>query len=109
MTAGKSAGRLKRSAAPPRVGLFGNLGSGNIGNDASMEAVLRYFRSHHPGAILDAIHRPEEAQETAETGRRSVLARYSWDLLAKRLDDVWTSASGVPTRSGRAQRHVTGV
>ena len=28
--------------AGPRVGLFGNLGSGNIGNDASLEAMLKY-------------------------------------------------------------------
>jgi polysaccharide pyruvyl transferase WcaK-like protein len=38
-----------------RVGLFGNLGSGNIGNDASMEAVLRYLRADHPDAIVDAM------------------------------------------------------
>jgi polysaccharide pyruvyl transferase WcaK-like protein len=39
----------------PRVGIFGNLGSGNIGNDASMESVLRYLRTDHPGAIVDAM------------------------------------------------------
>jgi polysaccharide pyruvyl transferase WcaK-like protein len=38
-----------------RVGLFGLLGSGNIGNDASMEAILRYLRSRHPAAVIDAI------------------------------------------------------
>ena len=38
-----------------RVGLFGLLGSGNIGNDASMEAVLRYLRARHPSAVVDAI------------------------------------------------------
>lgn len=38
----------------PRVGLFGNLGSGNIGNDVSMEAVLGYLKEHHPDAIIDA-------------------------------------------------------
>jgi polysaccharide pyruvyl transferase WcaK-like protein len=36
------------------VGLFGNLGSGNIGNDASMEAVLGYLRAEHPDAVVDA-------------------------------------------------------
>ena len=55
MTAGESASGVERSAAPLRVGIFGNLGSGNIGNDASMEAVLRYFSSDHPSAILDAM------------------------------------------------------
>lgn len=39
----------------PRVGLFGFLGSGNIGNDASMEAMLGYLRADHPGAIVDAM------------------------------------------------------
>ena len=39
----------------PRVGLFGILGSGNIGNDASMESVLQYLRAEHPDAIVDAL------------------------------------------------------
>jgi polysaccharide pyruvyl transferase WcaK-like protein len=37
------------------VGLFGKLGSGNIGNDASMEAVLAYLKADHPEAIVDAM------------------------------------------------------
>jgi polysaccharide pyruvyl transferase WcaK-like protein len=48
------------------VGLFGNLGSGNIGNDASMEAVLQYIRADHPGTTLDAMC----------GGARSVRERY---------------------------------
>jgi polysaccharide pyruvyl transferase WcaK-like protein len=48
-------GRRERSAAAPRVGLFGLLGSGNIGNDASMESILRYLRTDHPDAVLDAM------------------------------------------------------
>jgi polysaccharide pyruvyl transferase WcaK-like protein len=49
-------GPAASGAAPaPRVGLFGLLGSGNIGNDASMDAVLGYLRSHHPDAVLDAM------------------------------------------------------
>jgi polysaccharide pyruvyl transferase WcaK-like protein len=39
----------------PRVGLFGLLGSGNIGNDASMESVLAYLRADHPDAVIDAM------------------------------------------------------
>jgi polysaccharide pyruvyl transferase WcaK-like protein len=38
------------------VGLFGILGSGNIGNDASLEAMLKYLSSDQPGAILDAMY-----------------------------------------------------
>jgi len=50
-----TAGRGGRSAAAPRVGLFGGLGSGNIGNDASMESILGYLKAEHPGAIVDAM------------------------------------------------------
>jgi polysaccharide pyruvyl transferase WcaK-like protein len=42
-------------AAAPRVGLFGLLGSGNSGNDASMETVLAYLRDAHPDAVVDAM------------------------------------------------------
>jgi polysaccharide pyruvyl transferase WcaK-like protein len=43
------------SGRRPRIGLFGYLGSGNIGNDASMESVLGYLRAEHPDAIVDAM------------------------------------------------------
>lgn len=39
----------------PRVGFFGNLGCGNIGNDTSMESVLRFLRTDHPEASIDAM------------------------------------------------------
>ncbi len=48
-------GRARDAGGRPRVGLFGNLGSGNIGNDASLEAMLGYLRADQPGAILDAM------------------------------------------------------
>ena len=57
------AGR-RRLSGPPRVGLFGLLGSGNIGNDASMEVVLRYLQTSHPGTVVDAMCRgPEEVRD----------------------------------------------
>jgi len=51
-------------AAPHRVGLFGLLGSGNSGNDASMETVLAYLREAHPDAVVDALcgGRPERVR-----------------------------------------------
>lgn len=49
MSARAGAGR------PPRIGLFGKLGSGNIGNDASMESVLGYLAARHPDAVVDAM------------------------------------------------------
>ena len=59
-------GRRPWRTAAPRVGLFGKLGSGNIGNDASMEAVLEYLKSDHPDAIVDIMC----------TGPKSVSGRY---------------------------------
>ncbi|MGV9558869.1 polysaccharide pyruvyl transferase family protein [Streptomyces sp. NPDC003522] len=38
-----------------RVGVFGLLGSGNLGNDGSLEAVLGYLRAAHPEAVVDAL------------------------------------------------------
>ncbi|MER5302921.1 polysaccharide pyruvyl transferase family protein [Streptomyces lasiicapitis] len=38
-----------------RVGVFGLLGSGNLGNDGSLEAVLGYLRAEHPDAAVDAL------------------------------------------------------
>ncbi len=57
-------GEMMRSARPAgygkrhpvsRVGLFGLLGSGNWGNEASTEAVLAYLRRAHPGVQIDAM------------------------------------------------------
>jgi polysaccharide pyruvyl transferase WcaK-like protein len=39
----------------PRIGLFGLLGSGNLGNDGSLEAVLDFLRSQHSDAVLAAL------------------------------------------------------
>ncbi|WP_370932258.1 polysaccharide pyruvyl transferase family protein [Amycolatopsis sp. cg13] len=37
-----------------RVGVFGLLGSGNLGNDGSLEAVLGFLRTEHPYAKVSA-------------------------------------------------------
>lgn len=69
MTArGPNRGRGQSDGAP-RVGLFGKVGAGNIGNDASMEAVLNYLSADHPGAIVDAMC----------TGPDTVRAKYGLD------------------------------
>ncbi|GGS24162.1 membrane protein [Streptomyces humidus] len=44
-----------RNAAAVRVGVFGLLGSGNLGNDGSLEAVLGYLRAEQPEAVVDAL------------------------------------------------------
>jgi polysaccharide pyruvyl transferase WcaK-like protein len=54
----------------PRVGMFGLLGSGNLGNDVSMESVLHYLRTDHPEAIVDVMCKGPETV----TGRYGVPA-----------------------------------
>ena len=47
--------RQRSTAAAPRVGLFGVIGTGNIGNEGMLEAVLSWLRADHPDAILDVM------------------------------------------------------
>ncbi|MGW1894100.1 polysaccharide pyruvyl transferase family protein [Streptomyces sp. NPDC002004] len=49
---------------PVRVGVFGLLGSGNLGNDGSLEALLGYLRAEHPEAVVDALCGGPEAVTT---------------------------------------------
>jgi polysaccharide pyruvyl transferase WcaK-like protein len=56
VTGSRQAGDVGRpSAAAPKVGLFGLIGSGNSGNDASAETVLSYLREAHPDAVVDTM------------------------------------------------------
>ena len=55
MTVSVSRDKRKRSATAPSVGIFGAIGGGNIGNDASMETVLSYFRNDQPDVLLDVM------------------------------------------------------
>ena len=52
---GVTGGGNVAKVAAPRVGLFGLLGSGNSGNDASVETVLAYLRDAHPDAVVDSM------------------------------------------------------
>ncbi|GGS62092.1 membrane protein [Streptomyces cinerochromogenes] len=45
------------------MGVFGLLGSGNLGNDGSLQAVLGYLRAEHPEAVVDALCGGPEAVE----------------------------------------------
>lgn len=58
----------KRSSAP-RVGIFGKVGAGNIGNDASMEAILGFLRTYCPEAAISAMC----------TGPQTLRTRYGID------------------------------
>ncbi len=60
-------------------------------------------------AARNAIQRPDELADTAERGRRQVLARYSWDsLLADRLDGVWNDVA-IPGGTGVSPAQAVGV
>ena len=85
--------------------MFGLLGSGNIGNDASMEVVLRYLQTSHPGTVVDAMCRgPEEVTAKfgigAEPllwsqqyeGRAAGLGAKALKILGKGLDAFRTTA-----------------
>lgn len=50
--------------APVRIGVFGLLGSGNVGNNGSLEAMLGYLRAEHPEAVVDALCSGPEDVET---------------------------------------------
>jgi polysaccharide pyruvyl transferase WcaK-like protein len=41
------------NATPPRVGLYGNIGSPNLGNEGSLDAVYNWLKRDHPDAIVD--------------------------------------------------------
>jgi glycosyltransferase involved in cell wall biosynthesis len=57
------------------------------------EAVIVDGPGDMPAAIVAGIRRPEDLAETAEKGRRRVLADYDWGPLADRLDEVWAAAA----------------
>ena len=63
------------TGAVPRVGIFGLLGTGSIGNDASLESVLRFLRTYHHDAIVDAMCSGPD-QVAAEYGIEAALL--SW-------------------------------
>lgn len=46
---------LMRRARPERIALFGHFGSGNLGNEGSLEAVLAFLRSTRPAAEIYCI------------------------------------------------------
>jgi polysaccharide pyruvyl transferase WcaK-like protein len=85
--AGKNTRRL---AVPPKVGLVGLLGAGNLGNDGSMEAVLAYLSDDHPDAILDFLC----------SGPDQLRARYG--LPATRLRWYATEKQGAPSIAAAA-------
>ncbi|TDW94240.1 polysaccharide pyruvyl transferase WcaK-like protein [Kribbella pratensis] len=64
-----------------RIGLFGRLGSGNLGNDATLEAVLAYLRAEYPDAVVDSMCSGPEAL-TARYGIPAVQLHWLHDKQA---------------------------
>jgi polysaccharide pyruvyl transferase WcaK-like protein len=79
-----------------RIGLFGLLGSGNIGNDASMEAVLGYVQARHPSAVIDVMCSGPK-RVTEEYGLDAV-QMFWFDRHQDRLSSKPWSLSRVPSR-----------
>jgi polysaccharide pyruvyl transferase WcaK-like protein len=52
------------SAAGPRVGLFGVIGTDNIGNEGCLDAVVSWLKRDHPDAIVDFMCVGPEKVET---------------------------------------------
>ncbi len=100
----------EQSVEGMRIGLFGLLGSGNIGNDASMEAVLSYLEARHPSAVIDVMCSGPE-RVTAEFGLGAV-QMFWFDQHQDRLSPKPWSLLRVPSRildvfrvSGWVRRH----
>ena len=91
----------------PKVGFFGLLGSGNLGNDGSFEAVLTRLRTDHPEAVVDAMCMGPERMSTQygvpaiplywstshEAHMTRLGARLLWAL--GKLVDIWRTFSWV--------------
>lgn len=85
--------RRRFTETAPRVGLFGLLGAGNVGNDGSLEAVLAYLRAEHPDVILGCLC----------SGPAQVTARYGIPATPLHWYDARVrTASGVATAAAKA-------
>jgi polysaccharide pyruvyl transferase WcaK-like protein len=91
----------------PKVGFFGLLGSGNLGNDGSFEAVLTRIRADHPDAVVDAMCMGAERMSTQygvpaiplywSTTHEAPISRLGSRLIwaLGKLVDVWRTFSWV--------------
>jgi polysaccharide pyruvyl transferase WcaK-like protein len=77
--------RARAMTTAPRVGFVGLFGSGNLGNDGSLESMLAYLRTEHSDAILDFLC----------SGPDQITARYG--LPATRLRWCATEIQGAPS------------
>jgi len=86
----------------PRVGLWGLLGSGNIGNDISMQSVLCYIRARHPDAVIDAMCMgPDRVRADAGIGAIPLLWYQQFDERVSGLPAKVLKAVGKVIDAGR--------
>jgi polysaccharide pyruvyl transferase WcaK-like protein len=79
-------GRRRRSGATaPRIGLFGVIGTDNIGNEGMLEAVVTWLKTDHPDAIVDFMC----------TGPEKVKSRYGAPAIPMNWYQEHDRASGV--------------
>jgi polysaccharide pyruvyl transferase WcaK-like protein len=84
--------RARGTAVAPEVGFVGLLGSGNLGNDGSLEAMLAYLQAEHPEASFDFLC----------SGPDQVTARYGVPATQLR----WSRADRAPGLVALASRSV---
>jgi polysaccharide pyruvyl transferase WcaK-like protein len=91
---------MAKPSTAPRVALFGLLGSGNIGNHGSFDAMLQFLRAKHPEARLSCVCAgPEEMERQYgirsrainwyhrfENGRRGRAATAGLKTIGKAID-----------------------
>jgi glycosyltransferase involved in cell wall biosynthesis len=75
------------------------IGAEGLQLTAGRDLIVAETPAEMASAILAGISAPYELQETAERGRQQVLSRYSWDPIAKRLENIWQSALETPVRA----------
>ncbi len=92
---GRDEDRVDPESTRLRVGLFGRLGSGNIGNDASLEAVLGYLSMEVPGAEIDCM-----CSGAVEVTRRYGLPStpLHWEYSESRVRSRWVRAGLTASR-----------
>jgi polysaccharide pyruvyl transferase WcaK-like protein len=82
---GSSGKRRRSAAAAPRVGLYGVIGSDNLGNEGSLDAVLNWLERDHPGAVVDFMC----------IGPEKVTARYGAPAIPLMWDQQHEQAAGL--------------
>ncbi len=86
----------REPGSPIKIGLFGKYGAANIGNDASIEAMVNYLSTYEPDVLIDAMC----------TGPEAIKARFNIDAVALQ----WSHLGELPgSRATAAARKSIGL